>query len=515
MRIVTAHSLKGNPISVNENGPPTSYPTTDTTADFPHCESPVHASAADDVSLTSSQENNSFQSNSPHDRRPFSGGPRKESSHDRDESTHSGHPPYNPPLPRAQHHSHGHEPWNPDSSPSRSRPRTNSMLSLSLAFVPRQGSADSDFEGLELPTNLRSMRTLNTFPTRPHTLFSLSRTTSTTSTSSTTQSTSSRGLSWDVRETRRYDVTRKSPLATAEVLSSTHVTKDDENWTPLHSRPSSSPLATSSLLAKGKGRAVDLERPSDVPFPSHAQDTPTIDTGRSARDVLSALYARERASSLSTPVRQPTSAAGSTPEHDSSSSEGLLSRMRTRVTSLRPLATFSWSSTATPALKSPEDLTPSEIEPPMTPTLIVTSPSTSPDRPFDRTQTASELYPSSPTQRRLRPLPSSPQHKSATLPSPLTHRRNSSFATSGAMPPLHPSLAAVERSSRLLKATVRCAVCGDAGKDFPRCGRCGEAWCSRECRVKNLAGKKRHTCASPPAGSSTNPDIPNPVMAAI
>lgn len=108
------------------------------------------------------------------------------------------------------------------------------------------------------------------------------------------------------------------------------------------------------------------------------------------------------------------------------------------------------------------------------------------------------------TQRAAALIVTSPSTEShSNLPSPLAASSNNrgsasafSEAGGGAMPALHPALAAVERSSRLLKANVACAVCGDTGKDFPRCGRCGEAWCSRDCRLVSLAGKKRHVCAT-------------------
>jgi len=64
------------------------------------------------------------------------------------------------------------------------------------------------------------------------------------------------------------------------------------------------------------------------------------------------------------------------------------------------------------------------------------------------------------------------------------------------LPPLDPALRAAECASKLLKSTIPCSTCGDHGKDFPRCGKCGEAWCSRQCRLKDLsnAGTKRHVC---------------------
>ncbi|KAF8917116.1 hypothetical protein CPB85DRAFT_1453163 [Mucidula mucida] len=56
---------------------------------------------------------------------------------------------------------------------------------------------------------------------------------------------------------------------------------------------------------------------------------------------------------------------------------------------------------------------------------------------------------------------------------------------------LNPILAALERKSKLCTFKAHCATCGKPGNDYPRCGRCGETWCSRECRTH---GGKRHVC---------------------
>jgi len=56
---------------------------------------------------------------------------------------------------------------------------------------------------------------------------------------------------------------------------------------------------------------------------------------------------------------------------------------------------------------------------------------------------------------------------------------------------LHPILAQVEGKSRFCTQKVYCSTCRKAGTDFPRCGKCGEIWCSRACR---LVGGKRHLC---------------------
>lgn len=61
-----------------------------------------------------------------------------------------------------------------------------------------------------------------------------------------------------------------------------------------------------------------------------------------------------------------------------------------------------------------------------------------------------------------------------------------------ALPKLDPVLAALERSSKL-KSKSLCANCATRGSNYPCCPRCGETWCSRECRVAANNGGK-HTC---------------------
>lgn len=56
---------------------------------------------------------------------------------------------------------------------------------------------------------------------------------------------------------------------------------------------------------------------------------------------------------------------------------------------------------------------------------------------------------------------------------------------------LDPILAKLERKSRLLTQKVYCATCKKLGSDYPKCGRCNDMWCSRECR---MYGGKRHVC---------------------
>ncbi|KAG2342205.1 hypothetical protein BDR05DRAFT_369785 [Suillus weaverae] len=55
---------------------------------------------------------------------------------------------------------------------------------------------------------------------------------------------------------------------------------------------------------------------------------------------------------------------------------------------------------------------------------------------------------------------------------------------------LCPILEAIENASKLSCSTV-CVTCLKTGRDFPHCPRCGDMWCSRECRMQ---GGKRHVC---------------------
>lgn len=57
---------------------------------------------------------------------------------------------------------------------------------------------------------------------------------------------------------------------------------------------------------------------------------------------------------------------------------------------------------------------------------------------------------------------------------------------------LHPVLEGLERKSRV-SCSSQCSTCLKSGRDFPRCGRCGQMWCSRDCR---LQGGKKHICPS-------------------
>lgn len=86
------------------------------------------------------------------------------------------------------------------------------------------------------------------------------------------------------------------------------------------------------------------------------------------------------------------------------------------------------------------------------------------DAPFTFSPTASTFIPASPSYR----------------------ERNSNTD-------MNPILASLERKSKLCTRKVYCATCGRPGSDYPRCGKCHEMWCSRECR---LTGGKRHVCST-------------------
>ncbi|CAE6521838.1 unnamed protein product [Rhizoctonia solani] len=60
------------------------------------------------------------------------------------------------------------------------------------------------------------------------------------------------------------------------------------------------------------------------------------------------------------------------------------------------------------------------------------------------------------------------------------------------LPKLDPVLAALEKGSKFKSKSV-CLNCRKKGDNYPCCPRCGEAWCSRECRVEANKGGK-HVC---------------------
>nr|GAT60327.1 predicted protein [Mycena chlorophos] len=89
-------------------------------------------------------------------------------------------------------------------------------------------------------------------------------------------------------------------------------------------------------------------------------------------------------------------------------------------------------------------------------------------------------------------------------PTPVPDSASSSAEPTPSSTP--PSLASVERRSRLCSTQVNCATCGVQGHNFPSCARCRQSWCSRACR---LPGGIRHVCSSRPA--TAIPSLPAPI----
>ncbi|KAJ7104343.1 hypothetical protein B0H15DRAFT_942339 [Mycena belliarum] len=56
---------------------------------------------------------------------------------------------------------------------------------------------------------------------------------------------------------------------------------------------------------------------------------------------------------------------------------------------------------------------------------------------------------------------------------------------------IHPVLYALERDSRMGTGRVACAGCTAKGTNFPRCKKCSQVWCSRECRLSSV-----HRCVT-------------------
>ncbi|WVN85486.1 uncharacterized protein L203_100632 [Cryptococcus depauperatus CBS 7841] len=101
---------------------------------------------------------------------------------------------------------------------------------------------------------------------------------------------------------------------------------------------------------------------------------------------------------------------------------------------------------------------------------------------------ASHLSPSS-SSNKLQPQP---LHKLST---PSRRRLPFEPSSAEAINPIDPALAAAELSSALTKHT-QCNVCGMEGVNFPECRKCGERFCSRDCRVGSRRGGdgKKHIC---------------------
>lgn len=89
----------------------------------------------------------------------------------------------------------------------------------------------------------------------------------------------------------------------------------------------------------------------------------------------------------------------------------------------------------------------------------------------------SEYFPTAPSSAG----PVTPVHSNSSSPE-LSHKS------------LRPILEALEDASKF-RVQTSCSNCHKAGSNFPCCPRCGEMWCSRECRVRSTGGK-RHICSA-------------------
>ncbi|KAF8319116.1 hypothetical protein DL93DRAFT_2164797 [Clavulina sp. PMI_390] len=401
--------------------------------------------------------------------------------------------------PQSHSRSHPQTPRYATAPPSRAR--TNSMRSLSRAFAPKSisvsasitPSSTTDSSGPPSPTlsTTRSTRSMfSLFPTS-HSLFTLSRSTSFRSMTPSHLSTSSSVMG--------DDAPMKSSPVSAQVTSADPFGEDDDaRWIAESSRAALSapvsPTHTKFQFPSAPKAPSPLHQEGGEDVPSRRirmRGSRSIGSSYGAQELLHAVQAREQAEILALlPALEEMDAYGDGDEELT----GLIQRLR--------------SSTLPSSSRQPSSS--SNQQPMEPPSVMVTSPSTSPKRLAQQhnrnaTLPSSLSPPPSPTRNRNRQGSASSHsthHLSASSPrrSTINHLQPPSEVTPGAMPALHPALAAVERSSRLLKSTVACAVCGDVGKDFPRCGKCGEAWCSRECRMKSLAGKKRHVCGGAGAG---------------
>ncbi|KAF7778986.1 hypothetical protein Agabi119p4_3331 [Agaricus bisporus var. burnettii] len=108
--------------------------------------------------------------------------------------------------------------------------------------------------------------------------------------------------------------------------------------------------------------------------------------------------------------------------------------------------------------------------------------------------TSSSRTPSPPHLRPPRivitPPPSTPTSPHTTL-SPNSNSNSPSSHTTHSTLIMNPILAKLERESKLCGVQMTCSTCGKIGRGYPCCGRCGELWCSRECRI---GGMKKHVC---------------------
>ncbi|GJJ15758.1 hypothetical protein Clacol_010036 [Clathrus columnatus] len=89
------------------------------------------------------------------------------------------------------------------------------------------------------------------------------------------------------------------------------------------------------------------------------------------------------------------------------------------------------------------------------------------------------------------PTPPTPDvhHSQTKVANPALSPSSPCNATSpNSSPTVLLTLSDLERTSKLMRSTTTCAVCGRSGSDFPRCPRTGVAWCSRACRIAAKKG---------------------------
>jgi hypothetical protein len=53
------------------------------------------------------------------------------------------------------------------------------------------------------------------------------------------------------------------------------------------------------------------------------------------------------------------------------------------------------------------------------------------------------------------------------------------------------ALVEFENKSKFFEQVLFCSFCNKQGPNFPKCGKCDKAWCSRDCRLK---GSMQHAC---------------------
>ncbi|KAI0720485.1 hypothetical protein C8T65DRAFT_791448 [Cerioporus squamosus] len=187
-------------------------------------------------------------------------------------------------------------------------------------------------------------------------------------------------------------------------------------------------------------------------------------------------------------LKSPALSAMDIESHDASATYNYLSSARDSLLSFMsgipieerpsraPTRTFRDHSVGTSAGASSNSRAPSKASPGSRPrTVSRVSEQRSPVRFFTRGRSPS-------------PTPSIDSVDTASSSeAPATPRTNSILAHEL---PASSSLEELERTSRFRVPGV-CTSCKRAGSNFPSCAKCGETWCSRECRV-GTAGT--HAC---------------------